>query len=297
MKALVLTGASGGIGSLVTRRMIAEGWIVFAAARDPASLGASEGLVPIELDLADPQSIESAVGAIERRLDGKGLSALVNCAGVIVDGPVELVTEAELRRQFDVNVIGPMTLTRLLLPSLRIEQGRIVNVGAISAHLVPPFYGAIAASKAAVASFSDALRLELKPFGVTVSLIEPGALKTAIFASSAQAQADMLSQMPPEVVALYRREMDAVHTAFAKAAADDPRVVADAIAQALTAKRPVRRAIIGKGARLLAMLGRLPTGLRDRLVASAMGLQVGNTARRFVRPGAAGRGREHAGHD
>ena len=116
----------------------------------------------------------------------------------------QLIPDHELRRAFEVNVIGPMSLTRRLLPSLRAAQGRIVNIGAISAQTTPPFFGAAGATKSALASFNDALRMECAKFGVEVVLIEPGALKTDIFATAAKTQVAVLDRASKQVLAIYK---------------------------------------------------------------------------------------------
>src|SRR5271156_4200730 len=158
MRTAFITGASGGIGGRLAARLTQDGWRVLGAARGNALL--PDKAERIALDLADERSIDGAVAQIVEATGERGLDALVNCAGVIVEGPLELVPLAEFRRQFDVTVAGPFALIRGLAPQLRLARGRIVNIGAASAHVTPPFFGPIAASKAAPASLSDAARLE-----------------------------------------------------------------------------------------------------------------------------------------
>ena len=141
-----------------------------------------EGVEGVQLDRESSEIVAAAAETIIAQLGPHGLDALINCAGVLVASPVELIPDDELRRAFEVNVIGPISLTRPLLPSLRAAHGRIVNIGAISAQTTPPFFGAAGATKSALASFNDALRMECAKFGVEVVLIESGALKTDIFA-------------------------------------------------------------------------------------------------------------------
>jgi NAD(P)-dependent dehydrogenase (short-subunit alcohol dehydrogenase family) len=136
------------------------------------------------MDLEDAETIEAAVREVARIVGHGRLSGLVNMAGVIVEGPLEATPPVELRRQFEINVIGPFAVTQALLPFLKQAHGKVVNIGAISAHLTVPFYGPIAASKSALASLNDAMRLEFAQFGVDVILIEPGAMKTGIFSTS-----------------------------------------------------------------------------------------------------------------
>ena len=183
-KSVVITGATGGVGVRIVDRFLRDGWRVFAAARRPGAIG-RDGVVG-QVDLESSDSVAAAAETIIAQLGSHGLDALINCAGVLVASPVELIPDDELRRAFEVNVIGPISLTRRLLPSLRAARGRIVNIGAISAQTTPPFLGAAGATKCALASFNDALRRECAKFGVEVVLIEPGALKTDIFVTAAK---------------------------------------------------------------------------------------------------------------
>jgi NAD(P)-dependent dehydrogenase (short-subunit alcohol dehydrogenase family) len=140
-KSVVITGATGGVGARLVDRFLREGLQVFAAARRPGTIG-RDGVAAVQLDLESSDSVAAAAETIIAQLGLHGLDALINCAGVHVDSPVELIPDDELRRAFEVNVIGPISLTRRLLPSLRAAHGRIVNIGAISAQTTPPFVGA-----------------------------------------------------------------------------------------------------------------------------------------------------------
>lgn len=273
--AIVVTGASGGIGRPLAKRLVSAGFYVYTCVRSAdewsaASLPAAS-IRPVSLDLADPASVKAAARQILSESRG-ALTGLVNLAGVIVDGPLELVTVADFQRQFDVNVIGPFALTSALVPGLRRGRGRVVNIGAVTARTTVPFYGPIAASKAALATINDAMRMEFAPFGIKVVLIEPGAIRTDIFAKAAAVQAAALRDQPSEIVAVYRGAMDAVRLAMSKSAADDPQVVVEAVMKALTAPNPKPRVLAGKGAGVLAVLGRLPHGIRDNLLMNSLGI-------------------------
>jgi NAD(P)-dependent dehydrogenase (short-subunit alcohol dehydrogenase family) len=176
-KWIVVTGASAGIGKALIERLARDGRNVIATARDPARISVPNGPGRVEvvrLDFEDPAGVETAARDAARIAGSAGLPGLVNMAGIIIEGPLEAVPTQALRRQFEVNVIGPVSLTQALLPLLAKARGRIVNIGAVSAHLTPPFYGPIAASKAALASLNDAMRQEFAPLGIKVFLIEPG---------------------------------------------------------------------------------------------------------------------------
>jgi NAD(P)-dependent dehydrogenase (short-subunit alcohol dehydrogenase family) len=199
LKWIVVTGASAGIGKALVERLAREGRNVIAAARDPTRANVPNGPGRVEvvrLDFDDPVGVETAARDITGIARAAGLAALVNMAGIIIEGPLEAIPTPALRRQFEVNVIGPVALTQALLPLLAKTRGTVVNIGAVSAHLTPPFYGPIAASKAALASFNDAMRQEFAPLGVKVFLIEPGAMKTDIFAASRATRDTWLTRRP-----------------------------------------------------------------------------------------------------
>jgi NAD(P)-dependent dehydrogenase (short-subunit alcohol dehydrogenase family) len=270
MKTALVTGASGGVGGRLASRLAAEGWRVFGTARGNVPL--PDKIERLPLDVTDERSVAEATARIAEQTRERGLDALINCAGIIVEGPLELVPVAEFRRQFEVNVTGPFALIRSLAPQLRLARGRIVNIGAASAYVTPPFFGPIAASKAALASLSDAARLELKAFGVRVVLIEPGALRTGIFATARQAQTEAMAEQSPEILKLYCAAIDAAHQALDKLAADDPDVVVQAAMRALNDRNPKPRVLVGKGAAMLARLRMLPDAWRDRLLLNMVGV-------------------------
>jgi NAD(P)-dependent dehydrogenase (short-subunit alcohol dehydrogenase family) len=271
---IMVTGATGGIGRALAARLLAEGHNVIAAARDPARLAHMGGRgrsVCLRLDMERPDTIAAAATEAAKVVGGDGLSGLVNLAGIIVEGPVEAIPPAELRRQLDINVVGPIALTQALLPLLKPARGRVINIGAISAHITVPFYGPIAASKSALASLNDAMRMEFAQYGVKVILIEPGAMATGIFATS-RAHRDATLAGLPEHERHYRGALMAVDRAFEKAGGDNPDVVVTAVLDALFKKRPKPRVVVGKGTGALLMLSWLPLRKRDKLVKSALGL-------------------------
>ena len=273
-KWIVVTGASAGIGKALVERLARDGRNVIAAARDPARISVPNGPGRVEvvrLDLEDPTALEAAAHDIAGLAGAAGLAGLVNMAGIIIEGPLEAIPTQALRRQFEVNVIGPVALTQALLPLLAKSRGTVINIGAVSAHLTPPFYGPIAASKAALASLNDAMRQEFAPLGIRVFLIEPGAMKTGIFATSKAARDAWLAQRP-DVERRYRPALAAMERAFEKAGADDPEVVVKAVMAALSERRAKPRAVVGKGAGAFVLMSRLRIRLRDRLVRSALGL-------------------------
>ena len=180
-KAVLVTGASSGIGRKVTERLAAEGYFVYAAARkeeDLRALDAIENVDSIRLDVTRPEEIAAAVEFVRKA--GRGLHGLVNNAGVAVVGPLTETKEEDLRFVFDVNVFGPYRVTKAFAPLILESGGRITTISSIAGILSRPPLGAYSMSKHAVEAFGDTLAAELEPKGVKVSLIEPGNYRSEI---------------------------------------------------------------------------------------------------------------------
>lgn len=273
-RTVLITGAAGGIGSATARRLTELGWEVYGGVRNPSDASRlPAGVHPLVLDVTDEESIAAAAKEIEARVGGRGLDALVNNAGVIVQGPAELVPLEAWRRQFDINLFGLVAVTQAVLPMLRAAGGgRIVNVGAISARVTAPTLGPIAASKAAVASLSETLRIELRTFGVQVSLVEPGALQTEIFAKAGEAARAAGLRGSPADQRLYGPMTAAVEKATENMKPGPVDAAVKRIVDALTARRAPTRTLAGRDARMFAVLTRLPDRTRDRLVLRALGV-------------------------
>jgi NAD(P)-dependent dehydrogenase (short-subunit alcohol dehydrogenase family) len=178
-KAVLVTGCSTGIGRATAERLARRGWTVYASARRPESIKdlVDDGCKLLALDVADEESRRAAIAEVEGAEGAVG--ALVNNAGFSLGGPVEEVPLDEWRRQFETNLFGMIHLIQLALPAMRRQRwGRIVNVSSIGGRLTFPGGGPYHASKHAVEAMSDALRYEVKPFSVRVSVIEPGIIKT-----------------------------------------------------------------------------------------------------------------------
>ena len=279
-KSVVITGASTGIGAACALHLDQRGWRVFAGVRrqaDAESLKAraSPRLTPIALDVADTVSISTAASAVAGAVDEEGLAGLLNNAGIAVPGPIELLPLPELRRQLEINVIGQVAVTQAFLPLIRAGRGRIVNMGSIAGRMATPFTGAYGASKFALEALTDALRLELAPWSISVSIVEPGAVATPIWEKSATAARTILGTVPPESIALYADAIEALRKTAARAEknAVDPIEVARAVEHALTAGKPRTRYVVGREAKIRAVMALLvPDHIRDSLVAKAMRL-------------------------
>ena len=268
---VVVTGASSGIGRACALRFSELGYEVFAGVRNAGDAealcaAAPDRIRPVFLDVTDPAAIDRAVAA----LGGEPIAGLVNAAGIAVIGPLELVPLEELRRQFEVNVIGVIAVIRAFLPSLRLGPGRIVNVGSVAGRSALPGTGAYDASKFAIEGLTDTLRLELHAFGIGVSVIEPGAVATAIWRKSVAALATLRRDAAPEHCRLYDRLLAAiaVESARSERGAISPAAVVRAIEHALTARRPKTRYPVGRDARFWLLLNLLPDRLRDALILS-----------------------------
>ena len=277
---VVVTGASTGIGRSCALRLDRLGFQVFAGVRkdsDGKALKqkAKGGLTPLLIDVTEEASITAAAQAVGNAVGEDGLAGLVNNAGIVVPGPLEFLPLADLRSQIEVNVIGQVAVTQAFLPLLRKGRGRIVNIGSIGGRLSTPFLGAYNASKFAMEALTDSLRMELKPWGISVSIIEPGNIATPMWEKGQGAADVLLEKLTPEAHELYDPAVGALREVAEKQAREaiPPSAVARAVVHALTAEKPKTRYLVGSDARLQAVVARLvPDRMRDWLVAREIGL-------------------------
>ncbi len=212
-----ITGAATGIGAATAEQLVQAGYQVFAGMHQQTSSVASGPRVrAITIDVTDPGSVAAAAKVVAEAVGPQGLQAVINNAGVIVQGPLELVPPDALRRQFEIDTFGPAHVIQAFLPLLRAGHGRIINISAPTARVPVPFMAPIGASKAALASLSDSLRLELARWNIPVVVIEPGGTDTAIFRKAEAAAEGALASADPAKVALYSSQLAAVATAAAK---------------------------------------------------------------------------------
>jgi len=257
MRTALVTGASSGIGAACALRLASSGWRVFAGVRRAGD--APRATEEILLDVTNADEIRAASEQIGE------LDALVNNAGIAIAMPLEFIPLDELRRQLEVNVIGQVAVTQAFLPQLRRSRGRIVFVGSIAGKSALPFLGAYAASKHALEAIGDALRLELRPFGIDVAVVEPGTIKTPIWAKSAEVADSLVNGAPPELRELYGERIAVFRRVAAErgargASAD---AVARAVEEALTQGRPRTRKLVGRDAKFRSGVERLPDRVRD----------------------------------
>jgi NAD(P)-dependent dehydrogenase (short-subunit alcohol dehydrogenase family) len=267
-RCVLITGASSGIGEASAVRLARAGWRVLAGVRagaDGDRLRAAVGdqLQPVTIDVTEPATIAAAAEALgDEPLDG-----LVNNAGTALALPLEFLPLDQLRRQLEVNLVGQVAVTQAFLPNLRSARGRIVNIGSIAGRSSLPFLGAYAASKHALEAVTDALRVELRPFGIVVTIVEPGTIATQIWRKGGESIQQIAAEMPEELGTLYGARMSAFRDAAAAAGrrAEPADEVATVVERALTAERPKARYVVGRDARRRALVERLPAGLRDRV--------------------------------
>lgn len=278
--AVVITGASSGIGEASALRLDRRGFQVFAGVRresDGTVLKekASERLTPLIIDVTDDSSIAAAAAAVSEAVGESGLSGLVNNAGIGVGGPLEFVALADLRRQLEVNFIGQVAVTQAFLPLLRKARGRIVFIGSIGGRFSGPFISPYTASKFALEAITDSLRVELRPWKIHVSIVEPGAIATRIWDKSKSMADEIEKTLPPEGRELYGNAIPSVRKFIERGerTAIEPDAVAKAVTHALTARTPQTRYLIGMDARLQAALAKIvPDRGRDWLVRRLMGM-------------------------
>ena len=278
--AVVITGASTGIGMACALHLDRLGFRVFAGTRkenDGRSLiQRSEGrITPLLIEVTDGDSVAAAADHVARAVGTAGLSGLVNNAGIAVGGPLEFLPLSEIRQQFEVNVLGQITVIQAFLPLLRLARGRIVNMGSIAGRAAFPFIGPYSASKYALEAITDALRIELLPWGISVSIIEPGDVATPIWKKSLAAAQKTRQSFSSQAVDLYGPSLEAVTRAVEKAAAAgiDPVTVARAVEHALTAGNPKTRYLVGRGVGLQAFFKKvLPDRLFDRFIIRSIDL-------------------------
>jgi NADP-dependent 3-hydroxy acid dehydrogenase YdfG len=276
-KAVLVTGCSSGIGHATAEHLADQGWTVYATARRVESIQdlAERGCITLGLDVTDEASMRTAVDAVEQEEGAIGV--LVNNAGYSQSGAVETVPLDDVRRQFETNVFGLVRMCQLVLPGMRDQGwGKIVNMSSMGGKLVFPGGGAYHATKHAVEAFSDALRYEVRGFGVDVIIIEPGLIKTRFGETGAASIAERRSDGPyadfNDQVAKSTAEV--YESGLARLGAG-PEAVARKIERAITARRPRTRYPVTPSARLALGQRRL---VSDRMWDALMSSQ-------FPRPG------------
>lgn len=280
-KAVVVTGVSSGIGYAVASEMAKRGVRVFGTVRrrEDAERVASDlgdAFTPLLVDVTDGESIHAAAEVVAGAVGDRGLLGLVNNAGIAIAGPLTHVSVDELRRQFEVNVLGVVAMTQAFLPMLGAvrdaphEPGRIVNISSVSAHIVYPFLGPYAASKHALEALSHAWRRELILYGVDVILVVAGAVDTPIWGKW---DASAVARYAETDYAQAGKQMQEMALNLGKDGMPASRV-ADTVYAALTTEKPRASYVLVNNRLMGWYLPRIvPARRLDRIIAKAMGLR------------------------
>lgn len=279
MKSVLVTGASTGIGRSTALRLDRAGWRVFAGVRkegDAASLReANSGrLEPLMLDVTDAGQIAAAAERIGTESGGTGLDGLVNNAGIAVPGPLETLPIDDFKRQIEVNLNAQVAVTQAMLPAIRSARGRIVFITSIGGLMAFPMFGAYHAAKFGLEAVGDVFRQELRPWGISVSVVEPGSIATPIW-ERGDAEVDAIAARAGDShTELYGEAIEAYREVARKTGERGipAEKVAAKIEHALSARRPRVRYLVGADARGQAFASRvLPDRFVDWLVARATG--------------------------
>ena len=277
VKSVLVTGASTGIGEACALRLDRLGHRVYAGVRSEQHAHGlrqrgSDRILPVFLDVTDQAQIDAVAKQIA---GGGGLDGVVNNAGIGRGGPLEYLPLEIWREQLEVNVLGQVAVTKAVLPFIRAARGRIVFIGSIGGKVATMLMGPYNASKFAIEAIGESLRSELHPWGISVSVVEPGAIKTPIWDKGRQ-QVDRLERaLPEEARTRYARHIAAARKAIEMQDRQgaSPDKVAAAVEQALFSRRPKTRYLVGTDARVQALLVRwLPDRPREAII------------RRFARP-------------
>jgi NAD(P)-dependent dehydrogenase (short-subunit alcohol dehydrogenase family) len=280
MRSVLITGASTGIGRASAQRLDAAGWRVFAGVRkdeDAASLrdAGSERLVPLMLDVTAADQIAAAAERVGAEVGESGLDGLVNNAGIAMPGPLEALPIDDFRRQIEANLTAHVAVTQAMLPAIRKAPGRVVFITSIGGLMAFPMFGAYHAAKFGLEAVGDVFRRELRPWGISVSVVEPGSIDTPIWERGDRQVDAFLAGTSEEHKALYGKSMATYREVGKRTAARGipAAKVARTIEHALSARRPRSRYLVGADARGQALAARiLPDRLLDWLIARATGL-------------------------
>ncbi|MCX2181906.1 SDR family oxidoreductase [Streptomyces sp. SKN60] len=273
-RSVLVTGASSGLGRVCALVLERAGFRVFAGVRQEAdgealAQDAAYGrITPVRIDVTEEKSIAAAAERVAGAVGDGGLWGLVNNAGICVSAPLECVAPEQLRRQLDINVVGQLAVTQAFLPQLRRARGRVVNVTSGLGSVAIPYLGAYASAQFAKEALTDVLRRELRPHGVDVSVVQPGAIMTPIWGKVTETARAAMDGVPETVAELYRIPFHRFLHANERQARDSrtrPEDFARTVGQALTARRPRSRYRVGADARTVSVLARaLPDAALDR---------------------------------
>jgi NAD(P)-dependent dehydrogenase (short-subunit alcohol dehydrogenase family) len=276
--AVVVTGASTGIGRATALLLDARGYRVFAGVRKDAdarelSQDGSDRLTPVTLDVTDPDQIASARRQVAEAVGDQGLSGLVNNAGVGGGGPIEFMPLEELRRTLEINLIGQVAVTQAFIPLIRRAKGTIVFIASIGGRVASPFMSPYNTSKFAIEALGESLRHELRPWEIDVAVVEPGSIDTEIWSKGSEQLREQVEEMPEDARRLYGRQITRFGEVINETASRgiSPDKVAEVVHKAISSDNPRHRYLVGTDAKIGARLkGTLPDRTFSKLAARQM---------------------------
>jgi NAD(P)-dependent dehydrogenase (short-subunit alcohol dehydrogenase family) len=275
MPSVLVTGAARGIGRAIVDHLASTGWDVIAGVRtdqdaDAVTKAHPQRVSAVILDITDAGHIAKLAKSLPERLD-----AVINNAGIAVAGPVETVSPDSWREQLEVNVIGQFAVTQAVLPQLRKARGRVLFVSSVNGRIATPMLGPYSASKFALEAAADALRVELRAWGISVVLIEPAQTDTDMWRTAGDMVREVEAGMSPAHRDLYAKHILGMKKFVPRArkmASPTDKVVA-VVVEALTARRPKARYVVALLPKIQTVLvTKMPAALRDRLMGSIVGL-------------------------
>ncbi len=274
-KTVLITGASSGIGRACAIRLDRAGWQVFATVRKDSDANrlqseASARLQTILLDVTDAIQVEETARVVAKAVGAKSLHGLVNNAGIAGGGLLEFLDPADFRQVLETNTIAPLTVTQSLLPLLRNAQGRIVMISSEAGFSSTPLMSSYSASKFALEALTDGMRLELRPWGIDVVSVQPGAIETDIWEKARYYAEKTLQKYPPGAFEMYGPLLEMMTESLERPRGVDPDKVAQTVQMILSVPRPKARYLVGRDAVFRRWLERLPTALRDKIIQSKM---------------------------
>lgn len=283
--AVLITGASRGLGRHTAVHLADQGFRVFAGVRSPEAAaaldgGAHERVTPVRLDVTDGEQVCAAVAHVAAEMDDQGLAGLVNNAAIAPFGPVEHTPLEAVEDTLRVNVLGPVALIRQTLPLLRGGSGRIVNVSSINGVLPGPYTAAYNASKAALESLSDSLRLELQSWDIPVVVVRPGAYDTDMRSRGVEGWRRRRQELPPDQRSLHEHGFELLNrfVAVLDRQAGHPDEIAETIHRALTEPHPETKYSIGPGMDDLLALAALPDTEREQALMQTLSSLTAETS-------------------
>lgn len=281
--AVLITGASRGLGHHMAVHLAEQGFRVFAGVRSDEAADALDNdgrMAPVRFDVTHPDQIDAATAQVANEVGDRGLAGLINNAAIALFGPVEQSPVEDIDATLRTNVLGPAALIQAALPLLRLGGGRIVNISSINAILPVPYAAAYNASKAALESLSDSLRLELEPWGIPVVVVRPAAFDTDVRTRGVEWWRHRRQELPPDEQSRYAHgfEMQERFMAVLNSQAGHPDEVAETVHRALTDPEPQAKYSLGPGMDDLLALASLPDAEREQALAKTVSSLIAEPA-------------------